>query len=61
MDETIKEIVAVEVKNEFRICPTCSYERGFHITLIPEGNGRSLRMILLCPNCGARFDIGKTV
>jgi hypothetical protein len=61
MNERVKEIVQVEVKEEFRICPTCRYERGFHVTLIPVGNEGSLRMILLCPNCGARFDIGKTL
>jgi hypothetical protein len=61
MDDTSKEIVAVEVKQEFRICPTCGYERGFHVAFMPKGNKGSLRMILLCPNCAARFDIGKTL
>ncbi len=42
---------------ELRMCPSCGYERGFHLSFFPrEGGGMSIRMI--CPNCGQSYDIG---
>lgn len=61
MGEASKDIKPVDVKTEFRICPACGYESGFHVSFIPQKETESLRMILVCPSCGARFDIGKSV
>jgi rubredoxin len=41
--------------DEFRVCPTCGYERGFHISFRRD-NG-SYRVIFICPECGSSFDI----
>ncbi|GAB6062713.1 MULTISPECIES: hypothetical protein [Deferrisoma] len=45
---------------EFRVCPSCGYGRGFHVYLRPEGEG-SMRVGLICPSCGASFDLGWVV
>ena len=61
------EIIAVTVKDEFRVCPKCGYERGFHSTLVsrnPNADGLTrftkvlYRVVLVCPECGARYDVG---
>ena len=44
---------------EFRVCPSCGYELGFHLALVANVEGESHRVILICPNCGTRHDIGK--
>lgn len=53
--------------DEFRTCSECGYEYGFHVSLMstsashggPVKSTRDLyRVILVCPNCGARYDIG---
>lgn len=51
--ETIEK---VEISEEFRICPSCGYELGFHSSFLKENS--KYRVILICPACGARYDIG---
>ncbi|MFC1657707.1 hypothetical protein ACFL2P_03970 [Candidatus Moduliflexota bacterium] len=42
---------------ELRVCPSCGYERGFHVSFFQQKGGEvSIRMI--CPNCGQSYDIG---
>lgn len=61
------EIISIRIKEEFRICPECGYERGFHSSLLsrsPNAEGRIrhtkivYRVILICPECGAQYDVG---
>jgi hypothetical protein len=63
----IKEITSHVVEDELHICPDCGYERGFHTSFIsvqatrdtPVRSTRDVyRVILICPECGARYDIG---
>lgn len=63
-----KEIKPVRPGAEFRTCPACGYALGFHVSFLAldpaEGNGplkttkEAHRLILICPECGARFDAG---
>ncbi len=46
----------VELADEFRICPACGYELGFHSSFLRCEEG--YRIILICPDCGARYDVG---
>jgi predicted RNA-binding Zn-ribbon protein involved in translation (DUF1610 family) len=55
VSEKIKD---AETGREFRICPSCGYEMGFHLSFLEAGDGKKHKIILICPNCGARFDIG---
>jgi uncharacterized Zn finger protein len=50
------EVVMIELKEEFRICPKCGYELGFHSSFLRSDEG--YRIILICPECGARYDVG---
>ena len=55
---------------ELHICPACGYEYGFHTSFISVNAGKNgkespvkstgarYRVILICPECGARFDAG---
>ena len=53
------EIKTVELGNEFRVCPSCGYERRFHVSFLSsESEGATYKIVLICPNCEARFDIG---
>jgi len=42
--------------DEFRVCPSCGYGRGFHVWLRQEGE--AFRIGLICPSCGASYDVG---
>jgi hypothetical protein len=55
VSEKIKKIAP---QGEFRICPTCGYELGFHISFVQDNNEKKFNIILICPNCGARFNVG---
>jgi hypothetical protein len=50
------DITMIELAEEFRICPQCGYELGFHSSFLRSGEG--YRIILICPECGARYDVG---
>ena len=42
---------------EFRVCPSCGYERGFHVFLRAGREGRTA-IGLVCPGCGQSYDAG---
>jgi hypothetical protein len=50
------DITRIELAEEFRICPQCGYELGFHSSFLRSEQG--YRIILICPECGARYDVG---
>lgn len=61
------EITMIRIGGEFHTCPACGYERGFHTSFIGAGADRDnpvkctrevYRVILICPECGARYDAG---
>jgi predicted RNA-binding Zn-ribbon protein involved in translation (DUF1610 family) len=63
----LKEITSLSVENELHTCPACGYERGFHTSFVNDGSNRDtsvksprevFRVILICPECGARYDVG---
>ncbi len=61
MEGVSEEIGRVEVTEDFHICPSCGYQRGFHLSFIARQGTDSSSLILVCPDCGARLDIGKTM
>jgi uncharacterized protein with PIN domain len=64
----LHEIKNIKIDDEFRVCPECGYEFGFHTTFLKLDAGKNpavikstrevYRVILLCPECGARYDVG---
>lgn len=41
---------------DFSVCPACGYSKGFHVSFQSEPSGN--RIILICPSCAARYDVG---
>jgi uncharacterized protein with PIN domain len=63
----LSEIKIIKIEEELRKCPDCGYELGFHTSFVnahankedPVKSTRELyRVILICPECGARYDVG---
>jgi hypothetical protein len=61
------EIRMLKIEDELHACPACGYALGFHTSFISASAGRDnpikstrdvYRVILLCPECGARYDVG---
>jgi hypothetical protein len=64
------EIKSIKPGEDLHICPACGYEYGFHTSFISVNVGKDgkespvkstgdlYRVILICPECGARFDAG---
>jgi hypothetical protein len=61
------EITNLSVDDELHICPACGYTLGFHTSFLnvnankerPVKSTRDVyRVILICPECGARYDVG---
>jgi len=55
-----KQVQKVDVEEEFRVCPECGYENGFHSMFRRAADGTSLKWLFICPNCSSWFDIGLT-
>ncbi|UCG68974.1 MAG: hypothetical protein JSV09_14485 [Thermoplasmata archaeon] len=53
------EINKIEFSDEFKVCPVCGYEDGYHSMFIREGD--EIRWYFICPECHKIFDIGFSV
>ena len=62
-----REIKNIKVEGEFHTCPECRYELGFHTSFLKLNAGKDspvkstrdvYQVILICPECGARYDVG---
>ena len=58
MTEKVHTIV---LEDEFRTCPMCGYQDGFHTMLQRDKISDSVRWLFICPSCHEIFDIGQTV
>ena len=63
----LKEIISLPVEDELHTCPDCGYTLGFHTSFVSTSASRDTpvrstrevwRVILICPECGARYDVG---
>jgi predicted RNA-binding Zn-ribbon protein involved in translation (DUF1610 family) len=63
----LREIKNIKIEDELHVCPTCGYELGFHTSFLKLYSGKDspvkstrdvYQVILICPECGARFDVG---
>lgn len=51
------EINKIKIEKEFRVCPNCGYEDGFHSMFEKIEDGVELSWKFICPNCHKIFDI----
>lgn len=58
MNSTIN---TVTLEDEFRACPLCGYNDGFHTMLKRDHENNVVRWLFICPACHAIFDIGQIV
>lgn len=56
MDYTITKVTMTD---EFKVCPACGYEDGFH-SMFKRDNG-GIKWLFICPACHQVFDIGSTM
>jgi hypothetical protein len=61
------EIRMHKIEDELHTCPACGYSLGFHTSFVSSNASRDnpikstrdvFRVILICPECGARYDVG---
>ena len=61
------EIKMLKVTDELHTCPACGYALGFHTSFINanakkdnpiKSTRETWSVILICPECGARYDVG---
>ena len=53
------EVEIIEMEDEFKVCPSCGYEDGFHSMFKKESY--TTKWLFICPSCHKVFDIGLTV
>lgn len=51
------EVTRIEIEKEFRVCPNCGYEDGFHSMFKRIEDREEFSWKLICPNCHKIFDI----
>ena len=51
-----KSITEITFEEEFRICPVCGYQDGFH-SMLKQGKDY-IQWLFICPSCHETFDIG---
>lgn len=53
------KVHALTVGDEFKICPLCGYQDGFHSAF--QKHQETTKWLFVCPSCHAVFDVGYTV
>jgi hypothetical protein len=53
----IIEVNKIKIEKEFRICPNCGYEDGFHSMFERTDDREEFLWKLICPNCHKIFDV----
>ena len=51
-------IGSIEPLGEIYTCPACGYTDGFHVSFKVQENNEDADIILICPNCHSRFELG---
>lgn len=49
------------INGRFEACPDCGYGKGFHSAFYRDEGATAVRWVLVCPGCGARYDLGMVV
>jgi len=56
-EKASKAITPLSLGKEFRVCPHCNYQLGFHVSFLKRP-GRAYDIVLICPDCGSRYSTG---
>jgi uncharacterized C2H2 Zn-finger protein len=52
-----RAVIEIDVE-EFKVCPKCGYEDGFHSVFEGLGKADAVKWLLICPQCSSMYDIG---
>jgi len=52
------EITTIKPEGSIRKCPVCGYNDGFHVSFQMDDGRKEGEIILICPNCHQRFQMG---
>jgi len=52
------EIQRIKPEGKISTCPACGYKDGFHVSFQVAENQRQAQIILICPDCHQRFQLG---
>jgi len=55
-----KEVKKIKMGEEFSVCPTCGFSKGFHNMFKKKVENGHLEWYLICPKCESVYDIGLT-
>ncbi len=61
MERTRFNITSIHVEESLTVCPSCKYDKGFHVGFLRQKDGSALPLVLICPNCGEKFDIARSI
>lgn len=54
----VQEVHNIIMEKDFKVCPVCGYEDGFHSMFEREDERGGLSWKFICPDCHNIFDIG---
>ena len=57
-ENTNDDITSIKPEGDIRKCTMCGYNDGFHVSFQIEGSSKEGVVILICPNCHQRFQMG---
>jgi len=49
------EVKEKKIEKEFYVCDNCGYNKGFHVSFIKQRG--YFEIVLICPECGQKYDI----
>lgn len=55
--EDIKPAALIKPDQELHVCPACGYTDGFHVSFKKSQRRTRWYVILICPQCHARYQI----
>jgi len=53
-----EQAMRIKARGTLSECPACGYKDGFHVSFYRSEKSVKSKVILICPSCHKRFDIG---
>ena len=53
------DVHTINLGDGLTVCPECGYTNGFHVTFVRQDDN-NVKIVLVCPSCSAKFEIGWT-
>ena len=53
-----REVQKLKGEGNISTCPVCGYSDGFHVSFEMTNDNKNGQIILICPECHRRFQLG---